>query len=146
MSDREENICLIVVLALLVTVLGCWGIYKYLHMGEQNDTADSAAEYSYKVKGSPYTFPDIMLELTFDRELSAEEKQDFCSGVADKMYENFEDDEKHLIHYMDYSDTDTAGSSVELYIDFGCNDGTGLDVLMEYLDGTEAGLVKVEFV
>lgn len=146
MSDREENICLIVVLALLVTVLGCWGIYKFLHRSEQADTTDTAAEYSYKVKGSPYTFPDIMLELTFDRELSPEEKQDFCSGVADKMFENFEDDEKHLIHYMDCSNTDTADRMIGIYVDFGCNDGTGLDVLLEYLDGTVVGLVKVEFV
>ncbi|MGN1118931.1 MAG: hypothetical protein ACI4Q4_01140 [Oscillospiraceae bacterium] len=138
MSDKAENICLAVVLALLVLALGSWGIYRFTHKAEEQSSND----YSYALKGSPYSYPDVMCELTFDRELSAEEKEAVCAAVTEKMFENIDDDENHYLHYMDCIDAD-ADNSIMLYIDFGCNDGEGLDVLLEFLDSVE-GLKSVE--
>ena len=127
MSDKAENICLAVVLALLAVALGSWGIYSYTHR-------ETAAEYSYALKGTPTCYPDVVFELTFTRALSPEEKTAVGEAVAEKMFENIEDDENHYLHYMDILDTDAESDSMTIYIDFGCNDGEGYDVLLRFLD------------
>lgn len=103
----------------------------------------STPDYHYKLKGQAISYPDVMVELNFKSELSPDEKQEVCAAISEKMFENIEDDENHYLHYMDAMNTDTSDRKITLYIDFGCNDGTGLDVLLDFLDVSFESLEKV---
>lgn len=138
MSERGENICLAVVLALLALALGSWGIYSLLHPKEE---AWYAAGYSYALKGEPISYPDVFFEVVFAEPISEQEREAFCGALADKMFENIDEDD-HYLHYMDFPETEDD-SRVEIYVDFGCNDGTGLDVMLEFLDTAVQGIAEV---
>lgn len=139
MSARSENILLAVLLVLVAAVIA------WVYIDSRSDSASaSEASYHYKLKGQPTDYPDVMFELNFAEELSPEEKQQIGSAIADKMFENIDDEENHYLHYMDVLNADCADKQLTLYVDFGCNDGTGLYVLLEFLDENFEQLKTVE--
>ena len=138
MSDKAENICLAVVLALLAAALGAWGIYKFQHRQD----SEGAQNYYYKLTGFCESYPDVVVDITFERALTPEQKLEICSAVADKMFENIEEDD-HYLHYMDSMNTETTDKLITLYIDFGCNEGEGLEVFLAYFNSEIEGIKRV---
>ncbi|MGN0701407.1 MAG: hypothetical protein ACI4J8_10470 [Oscillospiraceae bacterium] len=134
MSSRGESIMIAVLLALIAAVMA----FLYIE-----PAGGAPSDYHYKLKGQAMSFPDVMVELSFKSELSPEEKQAVCDAISDNMFKNIEDEENHYLHYMDAMNTGTTDRKITLYVDFGCNDGTGLDVLLSFLDNSFEELEKV---
>lgn len=136
--EKRENITLIVVLIISALVFGSWGIYKLVSPQEEEETS----EYYYDLGFFPYGYPDVIIELEFERDFSVEEKEKIINDFA-ALYDEYNEKTEYPIHYLDAYDCDDAGKKLSFYIDFGNADSAALDMFLNYLDQFTSEIKKV---
>lgn len=137
--EKRENITLIVVLIITVLVFGSWGIYKLLNPPEEEQS-----DYYYALSFTPYGYPDVIMELEFERDHTAEEKEKLINGFAG-LYNDYNEKAKYPIHYLDAYDNEETDKKLSFYIDFGNANEDALYMFLDYLDQntTEIKMVSV---
>lgn len=133
--EKRENITLIVVLIITVLAFGNWGIYKLLNPPEQSD-------YYYALSFTPYGYPDIIMELEFERDHTAEEKEKLVDDFAG-LYNEYNETAENPIHYLDAYDNEETDKKLSFYIDFGNANEDALYMFLDYLDQNTAEVKKV---
>ncbi len=135
--EKRENITLIVVLIISAIVFGGWGINKLLNPPEKTET-----EYRFDFDFAPYGYPDIIIELEFEREHSVEEKEKLIGDFA-SLYNGYNEKAENPIHYLDAYDCERADKKLSFYIDFGNADEDALYMFLDYLNSGTSEIARV---
>lgn len=135
--EKRENITLIVVLIITVLVFGGWGIYKLLNPSEEEQS-----DYYYALSFTPYGYPDVFMELEFERDHTAEEKQKLINDFAE-LYNNYNEKTEYPIHYLDAYDNEETDKKLSFYIDFGNAYEDALYMFLDYLDQNTTEIKRV---
>lgn len=134
---KRENITLIVVLIITALAFGSWGIYKLTNPPEEEQS-----DYYYALGFFPYGYPDVIMELEFERDHTVEEKEkivdDFCY-----LYNEYNEKTENPIHYLAAYDNEETDKKLTFYIDFGNADEAALYMFLEYLDLYTTEIKKV---
>lgn len=135
--EKRENITLIVVLIITALVFGGWGIYRLL-----NPPGEEQSGYYYALSFTPYGYPDVIMELEFERDQTAEEKEKLIDDFAG-LYDDYNEKAEFPIHYLDAYDNEETDKKLSFYIDFGNADEDALYMFLDYLDRNTAEIKKV---
>ena len=134
--EKRENITLIVVLIISAIVFSGWGIYKLLNPPEET------SEYYYALNFFPSSYPDVIMELEFKRDYTADEKEELIDDFAE-LYYKYNEKTERPIHYMDAFDNEETDKKLSFYIDFVNADEDALYMFLEYLDDNTSEIKKV---
>lgn len=134
---KRENITLIVVLIITVLAFGSWGIYKLMNPPEEEQS-----DYYYALSFFPHGYPDVIMELEFERDHTVEEKVKIVDDFSN-LYDEYNEKTEYPIHYLAAYDNEETNKKLTFYIDFGNADEAALYMFLEYLDLYTTEIKKV---